>query len=212
PALRRAKFEGPVVRLLPSFDAFLLGVKDKSHLVDPGHYKRVYRPQGWLSPVVLVDGRVGGVWSHERKGARLSVRVTPFGRMSPTVRSRVRDADRGRLSDGRMHEEDLLDFSRVHVVARAEDHVLLAIDDVEISVLVHPREIAREQPSVAEHRRGLLRLVPVALHDLGTADRELTDIALREFAGRVVRVDHPRVRIGERDTDALLHHAFERIA
>ena len=90
PALRRAKFEGPVVRLLPSFDAFLLGVKDKSHLVDPGHYKRVYRPQGWLSPVVLVDGRVGGVWSHERKGARLSVRVTPFGRMSPTVRSRIR--------------------------------------------------------------------------------------------------------------------------
>src|SRR5207249_1633971 len=77
---------------------------------------------------------------------------------------RVRDADRGRLSDGRMHEEDLLDFSRVHVVARAEDHVLLAIDDVEISVLVHSREIAREQPSVAEHRRGLLRLVPVAIH------------------------------------------------
>jgi len=91
PALRRAKFEGPVVRLLPSFDAFLLGVKDKSHLVDAGHYKRVYRPQGWLSPVVLLDGRVGGVWSHERKGARLSVRVTPFGRMSPTVRSRIRE-------------------------------------------------------------------------------------------------------------------------
>src|SRR5437016_3378195 len=81
PALRRAKFEGPVVRLLPSFDAFLLGVKDKSHLVDLAHYKRVYRPQGWLSPVVLVDGRVVGVWSHERKGVRLSVRITPFGRL-----------------------------------------------------------------------------------------------------------------------------------
>src|SRR5207247_9992815 len=80
PALRRAKFEGPVVRLLPSFDAFLLGVKDKSHLVDPGHYKRVYRPQGWLSPVVLVDGRVGGLWSHQREGGRLAAGGTPLRR------------------------------------------------------------------------------------------------------------------------------------
>src|SRR5437870_7308515 len=68
PALRRGEFGGAGVRLLPAFDGVLLGVKDKSHLVDPGHYKRVYRPQGWLSPVVLVDGRVGGVWSPERKG------------------------------------------------------------------------------------------------------------------------------------------------
>src|SRR2546425_12844382 len=60
PALRRSKLGRPVIRLLPSFDAFLLGVKDKSHLVDAAHYKQVYRPQGWLSPVVLVDGRVEG--------------------------------------------------------------------------------------------------------------------------------------------------------
>src|SRR5207249_11798497 len=70
PALRRAKFEGPVVRLLPSFDAFLLGVKDKSRLVDPGHYKRVYRPPGWLSPVVLLVGRGGGGWAQGRQGGR----------------------------------------------------------------------------------------------------------------------------------------------
>ena len=39
---------------------------------------RVYRPQGWLSPVLLVDGRVAGVWRHEKKGRRLAVRVEPF--------------------------------------------------------------------------------------------------------------------------------------
>jgi hypothetical protein len=33
----------------------------------PGALKGyVYRPQGWLSPVVLVDGRMEGVWRHER--------------------------------------------------------------------------------------------------------------------------------------------------
>jgi Winged helix DNA-binding domain len=35
----------------------------------------VYRPQGWLSPVVLVDGRMEGVWRHERRGDRLSVEI-----------------------------------------------------------------------------------------------------------------------------------------
>ena len=28
--------------------------------------------QGWLSPVLLVDGRMAGVWSHERAGDRVS--------------------------------------------------------------------------------------------------------------------------------------------
>ena len=103
PALRRSKLDEPVIRLLPSFDAFLLGVKDKSHLVDLAHYKRVYRPQGWLSPVVLVDGRVVGVWSHERKGDRLSVRITPFSRLSPMVRSHIREEadDLGRFFGAR---------------------------------------------------------------------------------------------------------------
>jgi len=103
PALRRSKLDEPVIRLLPSFDAFLLGVKDKSHLVDLAHYKRVYRPQGWLSPVLLVDGRVVGVWSHERKGDRLSVRITPFSRLSPMVRSHIREEadDLGRFFGAR---------------------------------------------------------------------------------------------------------------
>jgi len=90
PELERAKLDGPVVRLLPSFDSLLLGLKDKSHLVDATHYKRVYRPQGWLSPVVLVDGRIEGVWSHERKGRRLAVRVQPFHTMLAKIRAQVR--------------------------------------------------------------------------------------------------------------------------
>lgn len=44
--------------------------------------ERVYRPRGWLSPVVPVDGRMAGIWSHERSGDRLVVEVEPFGRLS----------------------------------------------------------------------------------------------------------------------------------
>jgi len=100
-ALQRATFDRPLVRLLPSFDSFLLGQIDKSHLVDAAHYKRVYRAAGWLSPVVLVDGRVAGVWTYAREGGRLTVRIEPFGAMRPDIRSRVREEaeDLGRFLD-----------------------------------------------------------------------------------------------------------------
>jgi hypothetical protein len=87
--LKRANMKRPNVRLLPFFDSFLLGHKDKGHLVEARHYKRVYRPQGWLSPAVLVDGRVAGVWSYERKASRLALRIEPFRRLASEIREAV---------------------------------------------------------------------------------------------------------------------------
>ena len=37
-------------------DPYLLAHRDKDHLLSAEHYKRVYRNQGWISPVVLIDG------------------------------------------------------------------------------------------------------------------------------------------------------------
>jgi hypothetical protein len=46
----------------------------------------VYRPQGWLSPVLLVDGVIAGVWRHEHAGERLAVTIEPFAEQPDTVR------------------------------------------------------------------------------------------------------------------------------
>ncbi len=71
----------PSVRLLPHFDAYLLGHRDHANVVAREHRHRVYRPQGWVSPVVLLDGRVAGVWEANPKGRVLRVRVEPFVRL-----------------------------------------------------------------------------------------------------------------------------------
>ncbi len=64
----------------------------------PGDLKgRVYRPQGWLSPVLMVDGRMEGVWRYERKGERLTVRIEPFGEQPGWVR-RAAEGEAERLS------------------------------------------------------------------------------------------------------------------
>ena len=70
--LANASFKRPLVRLLPYFDTFLLGHRNREHIVDIKHQPKIFRPQGWISPVVLVNGRVAGVWKHiQEKGCFL---------------------------------------------------------------------------------------------------------------------------------------------
>jgi hypothetical protein len=84
-----------VVRLLPAFDQYVVAATRHSDALTPGATSRadaIYRPQGWLTPVVCVDGLFTGVWRHERKGNRVSVEVEPFGaRMPKATRAGVED-------------------------------------------------------------------------------------------------------------------------
>jgi hypothetical protein len=97
--LTKAEFERPLVRLLPYFDTFLLGHKERDHLVPRKHRPDVYRPQGWIAPVVLVDGRVIAVWKHAREGNHLRVKVAKFGPISRPIAARIREeaVDLGRF-------------------------------------------------------------------------------------------------------------------
>jgi hypothetical protein len=83
---REAAAARPVqlARLLPGFDMWVIGAsRDAAALLDPARKKRVYRDQGWISPVLLVNGRMDGVWRHERRGRRLEVTVEPFAGKPP---------------------------------------------------------------------------------------------------------------------------------
>ena len=72
------------VRLLPYFDAFVVGSRPR-HLLFPGRAReRALSPSGQAGnyPVVLVDGEVAGVWHQRRSGRRVAVTVEPVGRLS----------------------------------------------------------------------------------------------------------------------------------
>jgi uncharacterized protein YcaQ len=86
-ALRAARDAPGSVCLLPHFDPYLLAHREKDHLIAPRHYKRVYRNQGWISPVVLVDGAIVGVWSYKVQGKKVSVAVESFEKISKTVKA-----------------------------------------------------------------------------------------------------------------------------
>jgi hypothetical protein len=75
------------VRLLPGFDQYVIAAsRHAENLLPAGLRRRVYRPQGWISPVLLVHGRMEGTWRHEIKGSRVEVVIEPFGRLPMRVR------------------------------------------------------------------------------------------------------------------------------
>jgi uncharacterized protein YcaQ len=101
PELEKMETEEPVVRLVPYFDSFLLGHKSHLNVVDEKNRKKVYRNQGWISPVLLVDGRAQGVWSHAQKKDDLELKISPFSKLSTQVMERAREeaSDLGRFLD-----------------------------------------------------------------------------------------------------------------
>ena len=77
------------VRLLPAFDQYVIAATRHAErlLPDPALKPRVYRNQGWITPVLAVGGRFDGVWRHERKGRRVVVEIEPFAKLTKRVRA-----------------------------------------------------------------------------------------------------------------------------
>lgn len=95
--VQSAKQSG-IVRLLPAFDQYTIGSLNQHETLLPGPFRaKVSRAQGWISPVLVVDGRFEGIWKHERKGNRLDVRIEPF-RQQPASVVRAANLEAERLA------------------------------------------------------------------------------------------------------------------
>nr|WP_157527103.1 winged helix DNA-binding domain-containing protein [Kibdelosporangium sp. MJ126-NF4]CEL13035.1 hypothetical protein [Kibdelosporangium sp. MJ126-NF4]CTQ98721.1 hypothetical protein [Kibdelosporangium sp. MJ126-NF4] len=89
--------------LLPAFDPWVIGMGRHAPMLDPQHLDKVFRKQGWISPVLLVNGRIEGVWRNERTGVDLQ----PFGRL-PEWATRQLRAQAERVRDFLAERQDRL--------------------------------------------------------------------------------------------------------
>ena len=78
------------VQLLPLFDPYLMGHVNRDHLYDATYRSRVSRTSGWISAVVLADGRVVGTWSQTAPKQTLRIRVEAFQRLAAKTLAEVR--------------------------------------------------------------------------------------------------------------------------
>jgi hypothetical protein len=79
--LRAVSPEHPL-RLLPGFDPFTNELPRRVEgVLGDDHHDRVHRTAGCVTPIAVIDGRVGGTWEIENgKGGAGTVVVQPFGR------------------------------------------------------------------------------------------------------------------------------------
>jgi hypothetical protein len=89
---------GEVVRLLPAFDQWTVCASRRvPAFVSAKYHQRIYRLQGWVSAVVLVNGRMVGIWKHEQKGRVVSVEIEPFDKLPRWARAQI-EAESERLA------------------------------------------------------------------------------------------------------------------
>jgi len=68
----------------------LMGHAKRDHIVAVEHGSRVSRTAGWISAVVLSEGRVVATWTHEVKKGTLAMRVDPLRKLAPATLKEVR--------------------------------------------------------------------------------------------------------------------------
>ena len=77
------------MRLLPAFDTYLMGHRDRDFIAPPDLWRRILPGGGILRPAILVDGRAVGIWSSKRAGRKLKVVLEPFDKLDATTAAAV---------------------------------------------------------------------------------------------------------------------------
>jgi hypothetical protein len=67
-----------------------MGHSSRDHIVEAANLSKVSRTAGWISAVVLVDGRVAGTWTYQAAKGTLLVMVEPFQRLTAKTVAEVR--------------------------------------------------------------------------------------------------------------------------
>jgi hypothetical protein len=82
---------GDVV-LLPGFDPWVIAPRShRARAVPPDRTAEVSRTAGWISPVLVVDGAVAGVWEHQQRNGELTITVRPFSPPPAAVRDAAQE-------------------------------------------------------------------------------------------------------------------------
>jgi hypothetical protein len=77
-SLDKLQGKSPGVRLLPRFDTLMLSYADRKWIVDAAYDKSIRPGGGMISATVLVDGKIQGTWSTQRRKGILEVLIQFF--------------------------------------------------------------------------------------------------------------------------------------
>jgi hypothetical protein len=81
-----------VVRLVPSFDCYVMHYSPRGWFVPSAHRERIFRKlAGWNYPSVIVDGTAAGIWGLKKKGGKIQVDVELFRKLDAQDRAGIEE-------------------------------------------------------------------------------------------------------------------------
>lgn len=82
----------PTTFLLPGFDEYFLGYKDRTLVLDSQYSERVMTFNGIFRPTIVLDGQVVGTWQRMVKKKEVVLTLTPFAELGEREYEAVRAA------------------------------------------------------------------------------------------------------------------------
>ncbi len=80
-----------VVRLLPQFDALIMGHKDKTRFIEPKLKKEIFLPRANVAATMLVDGRIQGIWKIRKDRKFWRLQLSPFKDFNPEEKKNIEE-------------------------------------------------------------------------------------------------------------------------
>ena len=77
----------PRVHLLPSWDEYTVAYKDRSLVIEPKFQSE--SGHGIFSPIIVVDGKVKGIWRREIKSSSVDIEIRYFSSLSDSYREKI---------------------------------------------------------------------------------------------------------------------------
>ncbi len=85
-----AEAAAPATYLLPGFDEYILGYKDRSAVLEPQHAGKICPGgNGVFFPTIVIDGQVVGVWKRTLKKDKVIITLEPFNPLTESERDSI---------------------------------------------------------------------------------------------------------------------------
>jgi hypothetical protein len=78
--------------LLPGFDEYLIGYKDRSAVIESEYIKRLNTGGGILSPTIIINGKVAGTWKREFKKDKVIIKSKLFNSITKVNKRKLFEA------------------------------------------------------------------------------------------------------------------------
>ena len=89
--LQGFSIEENTVHLLPRFDPYIVGYKNRQRLISSMYEKRVYwSTRGEISASILLNGRIIGTWNHKEENNKIKITLSLFERMNKALLNEIR--------------------------------------------------------------------------------------------------------------------------